>query len=288
MKKCLILGSYGLLGCELAPYLEGQGYFVFRHGRRAEAQCRLNFEDTNEIVEFYEKNKIDVIINLVAETGVDKCEVDIQGAFSSNAFFVERVIKSIKACVNSKPPHLIQISSDHVYSGAGPHLESSCNPVNIYAITKLGGELIAGQVKSTILRTNFIGRSTSPGRVGLSDWIVHTLQKEQRITVFDNVLFSPLHTTTLCKMIELVVLQQKEGTYNLSSSVGNSKAYLATSLAQKLHLDMDLISVGNYKKVSQLAMRPLDMRLNSKKFEKDFEFVLPTFDEQIELTAKEY
>lgn len=148
--------------------------------------------------------------------------------------------------------------------------------------------MLAQKTDSIILRTNFIGRSHSIDRGGLADWIINSLKSGNKITVFEDVLFNPLHISTLCKLIGLLVEVRKKGIYNLSSSGGSSKAYLATCIAQKLHLDMGLILFGNYKKVSQIVMRPLDMRLNSKKFEKDFGVVLPTFDEQIELTAKEY
>jgi dTDP-4-dehydrorhamnose reductase len=288
MARCLILGAYGLLGSSLSLYLQQVGHTVLRHGRRSDAQIHLDFSSSLEISKFYESEKIEVIINLVAETNVDKCEIDFESALQANMVFLSGLVDSIQKCSNGSPPYLIHLSSDQVYSGFGPHTEENPSPINIYGLSKLGGEMLAQKTDATILRTNFIGRSHSIGRGGLADWILNSLKSGNKITVFKDVLFNPLHISTLCKLIELVIQVRKKGVYNLSSSEGNSKAYLATCLAQKLHLNMDLISVDNYKQVSQFAMRPLDMRLNSKKFEKDFGVVLPTFNEQIELTAKEY
>ena len=51
---------------------------------------------------------------------------------------------------------LIHISTDHVYSGLGPHTEKNIKPVNNYAKSKLKAERYLSDVNSCILRTNFL------------------------------------------------------------------------------------------------------------------------------------
>ena len=64
-------------------------------------------------------NNLDVIINLVALTDLEKCEKDVASAFKSNVQTMEKLIASI----SSLNIHLIHISTDQVYSGDGPHKE---------------------------------------------------------------------------------------------------------------------------------------------------------------------
>ena len=46
---------------------------------------------------------------------------------------------------------------------------------NYYAFSKYAGELAAIQVPSTILRTNFVGRSKVSHRESLTDWVYYSL-----------------------------------------------------------------------------------------------------------------
>lgn len=288
MATCLILGAYGLLGSSLSLWLRDAGHTVICQGRRSGAQLQMDVSNTPVFASVLEVEKIEIIINLIAETNVDKCEVDFEGAFKANMIVVNSLVEAIRACSLGTNPYLIHISSDQVYSGSGPHREEHPSPINIYGLSKLGGELIAQKTESIILRTNFIGRSQSIGRNGLVDWIVNSLKSNNKITVFSDVFFNPLHISTLCKIIELAILRRKTGIYNVSSLYGDSKANFALSLAKGLDLDLGLITIGSYKSISQIVKRPVDMRLNCEKFECDFGFKLPTFDSQIDLIIKEF
>ena len=71
---------------------------------------------------------------------------------------VKNIVNAVKRSQLNKNPHLIQISTDQIYSGKGPHKESKIKLINHYARTKYNGEKEALKIKSTILRTNFIGK----------------------------------------------------------------------------------------------------------------------------------
>jgi dTDP-4-dehydrorhamnose reductase len=63
----------------------------------------------------------DIIINLAALANVDICERHPQLAYLSNVKIVENLASSIRnlpiRC------HLVHLSTDQVYDGAGPHRE---------------------------------------------------------------------------------------------------------------------------------------------------------------------
>ena len=86
------------------------------------------------------------------------------------------------------------------------------------------GELAAAAVPSTILRTNFVGRSIVTHRESLTDWVYNSLANKVHIQVLDDVYFSPLSISNLVQMVKLTVQKKRFGVYNLGSSSCMSKA----------------------------------------------------------------
>ena len=122
----VILGGNGVLGSYLSKYLKENKYTIFEVNRSNESTI------FKEII----KHNIKTIVNCVALTNVDKCEKNIELAFNSNAYY----IKNIASKIEIKGVNFIQISTDQVYSGIGPHSEHKVSPINIYGLTKLLGE----------------------------------------------------------------------------------------------------------------------------------------------------
>jgi|TARA_B100001964_G_scaffold239763_1_gene308038 dTDP-4-dehydrorhamnose reductase len=98
------------------------------------------------------------------------------------------------------------------------------------------------------LRTNFLCKSKNVLKKSLSDWIYANLKKGKKINVFKNVLFSPLYVGTLCKYINLVVIKKINGTFNIGSYGGISKAKMSFLFARKLILNTSLLKSINYEK----------------------------------------
>ena len=287
MNRVLVLGAYGMLGSSLCRRLVDDGYTVLRQGRGINAELTIDPTDGDEVADLIKRHPVDAIVNLIAATNVDHCEDDPQGAYRANVLVVEALTQAIRG-YGSLSPHLIHISTDQVYDGLGPHVEGRIAPCNVYALSKLAGELTASKVGSTVLRTNFFGHSQCAGRASLSDWIVSSLRAGQQITVFDDVLFSALHIDTLCTAIELAVRTGHIGKFNVGCRNGYSKARLAFGLAERLGLDCELMTIGRAQDMKLRARRPLDMRMDTTQFERTFCFAAPTFESQIDLAAQEY
>jgi dTDP-4-dehydrorhamnose reductase len=83
----------------------------------------------------------EIIVNLAALTNVDLCERHPQLAYLSNVKIVENLASSIRnlpiRC------HLVHLSTDQVYDGAGPHKEEDITLSNYYAFSKYASELAA-------------------------------------------------------------------------------------------------------------------------------------------------
>lgn len=286
MANILVTGATGLLGNALVPWLKACGHRVTQHGFSIAADVNADLCSLAETTAMVSQLRPDCIINLAALTHVDTCELKPHHAYLRNVAAVEHLCCSIR----QKTPgcHLIQISTDQVYDGPGPHRESEITISNCYGLSKRAGEIVAATVSSTILRTNFFGRSRCSGRSSLTDWIYSTLQQDLPLPVFDDVLFSPLSIARLVDMIERVVRQRPPGIFNLGSRDGLSKADFAYAFAHAVALPDGNMRRTHSAEVALKAYRPKDMRMDSSQFEQRMGLQLPKLVDEINSLRNDY
>jgi dTDP-4-dehydrorhamnose reductase len=287
MAHVLVMGSTGLLGSTLAPALAASGHSVVTHGFSSAAQERADLCDYNQTSALVARVNPDCIINLAALTNVDLCECEPNLAYLLNVATVANISRAIRE--HAPHCHLIQISTDQVYDGTGPHVESEVTVTNTYAFSKIAAELAAASVPSTILRTTFFGRSRCAGRTSFSDWIVQALHNDAPLSVFDDILFSPLNIKTLASMIERVVCMRPSGLFNLGAREGMSKAAFAFALADVMALPTKHIThTASTASPALDAYRPKDMRMDCSLFERTMGLKLPTLIDQIHSLRSDY
>jgi dTDP-4-dehydrorhamnose reductase len=287
MDSILVTGATGLLGRSLVPLLRKRGHNIVTQARVGDEDFLVDLADRNNVYEMLSQIQPTAIINLVGLTSVEVCQEQTNAAYLANTKTVENIVQWIRQ--SGKECHLIQISTDHLYDGSGPHTEEIVTLTNNYALTKYSGELAAGSVSSTILRTNFIGLSKATNRESLTDWVFVSLKNGEKIKVFEDVFFSPLSMTTLSEMINVVIEQKPIGTYNLGSRNGMSKADLGFAFAEYLGLKTKTMKRINSDQSTFLkTYRPKDMRLDSTKFEKALQLIMPNLSDEVKLAAKDY
>ena len=287
MNRILVTGATGLLGRTLVPQLQLHGHNVVTHARTGGADATGDLADRNNTSDLLSRIQPTVIINLVGLTSVELCENQPNAAYLANTRTVENLAHWIRQAGASC--HLIQISTDQVYDGEGLHTEEHVTLTNTYALTKYAGELAAAHVASTILRTNFIGRSRAPHRASLTDWVYGSLRSGKDIQVLDDVFFNPLSMNTLAEMIHVVIDQKPVGTFNLGSREGMSKADLDFAFAESVGLQTRTMTRISLDQATFLkAYRPRDMRLDSSKFERTLGVGLPLLSDELSRIAKEY
>jgi dTDP-4-dehydrorhamnose reductase len=183
----------------------------------------------------------------------------------------------------------VQISTDHVYDGVGLNTEEEITITNNYAFSKYAGELVALRIPSTILRTNFVGRSQVSYRESLTDWVYKSMIGSKQVQVLNDVYFSPLSIRTLVDMIELVVQKKPIGIYNLGSHNGLSKADFAFVFAECLKLPIyTMTRIQSSEAKFFRAYRPKDMRMDSSKFESALGVKLPNLTDLIQSLVVDY
>jgi len=287
MHNILITGATGLLGSSLVPHLRKCGHNIYTHGLAAQADVMFNLSDKVKTFQALDEMRPEMIINLVSLTDVELCEEQVNFAYLANTRSVENLVNWIG--LSGTDCHLVHISTDHVYDGVGLHMEENVTLTNNYAFSKYAGELVASLVSSSILRTNFIGRSRVSHRQSLSDWIYASITSSRNIQILNDVYFSPLSIKTLVEMIELVVQNKPVGIYNLGSHKGMSKANFAFSFAECLKLTTNTMKCIESSEAKFLkAYRPKNMRMDISKFENTLGVKLPNLTDLIQQVAEEY
>lgn len=286
--KILVLGATGLLGSTLVPYLKKHDYNIITHARKkGSADVLFELDDWNASFNCLNSIVPDVIVNLVGLTSVEDCQQQPNLGYLANTRTVENLVRCIKQW--QSPCHLIQLSTDHVYDGTGPHKEDQVTLTNNYALTKYAGEIAARQVDSTVLRTNFVGRSKVKTRESLTDWVCKSLTEGIKVRVLSDVLFGPLTMDTLSSLIKLVINKKPLGVYNLGSKGGMSKADFDFYFAEKLGLQVSLMTrIESSEAKFFNTYRPKDMRMDCSRFEKLFDLELPDLRDEIEKATEDY
>ena len=286
MTRVLLLGASGMLGCSLAPKLEAVGHNVIRQSRTDGYDIKLDLLNHQAWVDCLNELKPDIVINLAAATNVDQCELNAQWVFDANI----APLLTLKTASGSadKRPHIVHISTDQLYDGIGPHAESHVRPCNVYSLSKFAAELTLKDYPATIFRTNFFGKSHAKGRSSFSDWIIASIKSKKQITLFKDVYFSAIHMETLCDFIKLAVERRPQGTFNVGTHDGISKAEFGLQLASCLGLVTETIRVGSVDELALKARRPLDMRMKTIHFQDEFGVTTPTMSTEINKAADEY
>ena len=287
MASLLVMGATGLLGNRLVPHLIGSGHSVKTLSRTGRTSFSVDASHKSELFEALSGEKFDSIINLIALTDVDNCERNPELANLVNVKTVENVVFWIR---NFCPEaHLLQISTDQVYDGQGPHEERNVSIVNHYGRTKYAGELAAQLVSSTVIRTNFVGRSAAHGVSGFSDWLFSSLTTKKEIQVLNDVMFSPVAIDTLCLVLTDLITRRPIGVFNLGSNLGMSKADFSFEFAKQLGLQTSSMSRINLEDAKFFDVkRPKDMRMISSKLELELGIRLPMLVDEIRKVVKEY
>lgn len=284
--RITVFGSSGLLGSSLVPHLRGCGHDVRGISRKQCGGGLLDLKNADQVGEVLDATNPDVVINLAALANVDECERNPQLAYLANV----RIVENLASWIGKRAHgcHLVQISTDQVYDGPGPHSEGDITLSNYYGFSKFAGELASAGVSSTVVRTNFFGPSQCAGRTSLSDWLWQSLNEERPISVFDDILFSPLSLRRLVELLEILSARRERGVFNLGSKRGMSKADFAFAFAEVLSLPTRNMSRSVSGKNNLVAYRPKDMRMDATRFENIFGIQLPTFQEEIQSMKAAY
>jgi dTDP-4-dehydrorhamnose reductase len=280
----LILGSSGLLGNKIYYFLKKKGLNVVHNGLK---KRKLDIINLNNLKILF-NNKPDLIINCAAITNIQKCEKffketsKINIDLGNNIFFLKK-----KLNLNFS---VIFFSTDQLYESKKFSKENSkLITYNNYSYQKLKAEKIYTKNKSMIFRTNFFGKGTGSNK-SFSDWLYNNFKSNKKFFLFKDIIFNPLRIYTICKIIYNIIKKKKlnnNGIYNLGSKGKISKSNFGIFFANKLKIYNNKEIICNSSEILKVK-RPRNMSMNIKKFEKKFNFRLPSIKSEIINEIKNY
>ena len=283
----LITGGTGLLGLNWACALRDThdvvlGMHVRRVSLRGTRAIDLALDDADGLTRELERLAPAVVVHTAGITSVDECEREPERARRVS----EDLSLNVARAATRAGARLIHISTDHLFSGDhAPYGEDATpQPLNAYARAKLAAEraVAAACPGALIVRTNFFGWGHRY-RQSFSDWIYYGLSEGRRLTIFDDVFFTPILADRLALFAHRLFESGATGIYNVVGDERISKYDFAVLLADLFGLPKASLQRGKIAASQLSARRPPDMSLDNRKARQRLGTPLGTVAEHLRL-----
>ncbi|MEX2033178.1 MAG: dTDP-4-dehydrorhamnose reductase [Candidatus Colwellbacteria bacterium] len=252
-KKVLIFGSKGMLAHDIAKVFKRSGYSVVGVDKED-----FDIAQEKNVKDQIYKTRPGLIINTAAIVNLDECENDPGRAVLVNAMgplFISKYSLELDIPV-------VQISTIYVFSGekrSGYSENDRPDPVNVYGIVKLAGELFAKlNPKSYIIRTNFLfGVNYNPNLSGSGNFVkrILNLSESGSVRVVTDQVASVTYTKDLAEKMLEIIESEKYGTYHITNS-GSASLY---------KIAKEIIMVSGLKGVKILPAKLSDFRTAARR-----------------------
>lgn len=284
--RVLVLGDTGQMGTIFKNEIIGNiDIFVI-------SKHNIKLTDYFAMKKKIKKIKPEVIINFLAFTDVDGCEIKQQKAKNTNTIFPMLISKISRhlGCV------LIHFSTDYVFSGDDQEYKNEfkiTNPKSIYGLTKRNGEALISKSGCfhLILRTSWI---YSDIRKNFFNTIKNLLDKDDKIiSVVSDQWGAPTLAYDLAKALKIILeiirrkknkrfLKNISGIYHVSNSGFTNWYNFACMIAENLGYNSNIrIKSITANELNYVAKRPFNSKLNNFKIRKKFGIKLPNFQQSL-------
>ncbi len=280
----LLFGKTGQVGWELQRSLAPLGNLIAVDVHSSE-YCG-DFSNPEGVAETVRRIKPDVIVNAAAHTAVDKAESEVEFAQLLNATSVEAIAKEA-AKIGA---WVVHYSTDYVFPGNGenPWRETDVTaPLNVYGETKLAGEkaLQENCARHLIFRTSWVyaGKGNNFAKT-----MLRFAKERAEMSVINDQFGAPTGAELLadCTAHAIrVALKQPDvaGLYHLVAggvTTWHDYAALVFDEARKAGIELAITQLNAVPTSAYPtpARRPNNSRLNTEKFQQNFDLVLPHWD----------
>ena len=282
MSRFLVLGGSGYLGSRFLQ-LQPDSYGTFFSSANYSNQHMLHFNgsDMDELSVIIEKIKPDVILNSIGFTNVDHCDQLPEKCWKLNAFYPYKYAEVCK----KYDIQFVQISTDHFLNLNGLKLKEndSCSSINHYGFSKLYAERLILEANPTaiIVRTNFFHFNFQSPVTFLDNLLLNS-GKMQKTFSFNDVVFTPISTNSLIRIIHNLYDQNFHGLINICGKEELSKYKFHEEVLKALGVTRDFHYPMSVDETSLAAPRPKYMALDSTLLESILNYSLPNIYDMIQ------
>lgn len=254
MTRVVVTGASGLLGATVLGAFDDAEGWSHQVAALPDGTPLRRVDLREDVSDELREAAPDLVIHCAALTDVDACERDPAAARALNTDAPAR----LAAAARTLGARFVHISTDAVYDGetTGPHAEDEPpKPANVYAQSKLEGEhaVLDAHPEALILRTTMHGW-TALGRRSFSESILRGLLRGDRLTLFEDVRFSPLVVTDHARLIKH--LAGHSGVLNLGAADAVTKEAFGRIVAREFGLSDASIEPVTLASVGLTAARP--------------------------------
>lgn len=246
--KILVTGAKGMLGQDLCPILEDEGYDIVETDIDT-----LDITNFSQVEKILTTQKPDYVIHCAAYTNVDSAEDFFETASKINVLGTENIAKMC----GKNDITMVYISTDYVFDGkkTEPYLPNEKpNPINKYGLTKLQGEEAVKKFckKHYIVRTSWLyghhGKNFVETMISLAE--------TPELKVVDDQIGCPTWTVELSNgLLELLNEDAEYGIYHICGSGETSWYNYAKEIFNQMNLKVNLLPCKT-EEFPRPALRP--------------------------------
>jgi dTDP-4-dehydrorhamnose reductase len=235
----LITGANGVLAFPIIKKLSKNNFQLILTDKVFDNSIDFvgNLKDNNFVEELIEKNSIDVIIHLAANTNVDLCEREKYVAYADNFLSTKNLVDNIK----TKEIFFIFISTASVFDGEkeGGYSENDIpSPLNYYARTKLMAEnYIQKKLKNyTITRLGWLIGHPRKVNKFMKFALDKINEKPTEIFAVNDIKGSLTFATDFAEMLLKFLMNPTIGVFNFASRGKASRYEILNFMIEYLNL----------------------------------------------------
>lgn len=289
--KVLITGANGFLGQHLCLDLSTEDYDIFAVSRGQSRipkgnyeYCELDLTDENDVKNFLNKIKPEIIVHTAALSKPDECEDDRERCIAVNVSATRFLVEHSRTFIKK----FIYTSTDFIFGENGPHDEGDIPaPLNFYGESKLKAETFLKQsgIPYAIVRPVFIyGRVWEGLRPSFLHWVKTNLEQNKKIKVVNDQVRTPTFVGDICNGIKAIIQKDKTGDFHLAGKDLVSPYEMAVAVAKALYLDKDLIESVTADTFVEKVKRAKRSGLKIGKAVRELDYDPVSFAEGVRLT----
>jgi dTDP-4-dehydrorhamnose reductase len=276
MERILVTGANGQLGSELAVLSSNYPQYEWVFADRT----KITLDDLEFLQIQLEEIQPNIIFNCGAYTAVDKAEIEKELAETINHLAVEVIAKySAKNKVK-----LLHVSTDYVFEGRSSVAldeEASTKPINVYGVTKRGGEIVCLQENpnSIIIRTSWVYSKFGNNFVKTMQRL---MQERDSISVVNDQIGSPTYAADLAQLMINIISSEKwiPGIYNYSNEGEISWYEFALAIKEVGRYNCKVEGIPSLAYPTP-AKRPAFSLLNKNKIKRIYGIEVPNYKESL-------